>query len=265
MSTFSSIPRTYKYTEGLKKLGRPPIMAMVEKDMVDYIIYRYDHGFGMKWPEVRQLAREVALSLAASLPDGHGLKASLLEFRATHKWVLAFRKRHENLTSRRPQLYQAYRAAMSNEKVVEAWVQLYLDALVEVDRLSGGDGKWENVGGAQIVNIDESGFTTHPQPGGMVAAPAGRRECQVVGSEHGTHVSALFALAANGRCSSPFFIIPGKVKVSKELEHDGSLKGVEDGHAYAFADKGNMTSEVRACLFMCVDGWVDVGECMSPS
>lgn len=145
--------------------------------------------------------------------------------------------------TRRPQLYQVHRAMMCTEDLVKAWVRLLLETLQDVDRRSGGEGKWENVAAAQIVNIDESGFTTNPQQGGQVAAPAGRRECQVTGSEHGTHVSAFVALAA-----APFFILPGKQKVARELEADGSLKGVEDGLAYAFAEKGNMTSEVRFVL-----------------
>lgn len=152
---------------------------------------------------MRQLARDVASALDASLPADHDLKPRLQAFEASHKWEKGFRRRHkESLTSRRPQLFQAERAAACRRVVVEGWMSLVLAHLAEVDRLSGGEGKWENVTAAQIVNMDESGFTTHPQPGGEVAAPAGRKECQMIGSEHGTHVSALFAIAADGRCSS---------------------------------------------------------------
>lgn len=231
-----------------EKRGRRPVLASVEPALVGYIVYKYDHGFGMKWLLVRQLARDVASSMATSFPDGHPLKMALLAFQATSKWEKAFRKRHgDQLTSRRPQLFQAERAAACKPEAICTWVKMYLGSAEEVDRLSGGEGKWENLVAAQIVNIDESGFTTNPQRRGMVAAPAGRKECQVTGSEHGTHVSALVAIAADGRCSSPFFILPGKKRVAKELEADGSLKGVEDGLAYAFAEKGNMTTEVNTC------------------
>lgn len=172
----------------------------------------------------------------------------------------AFRGRHPEITSRRAQLCEAHRAVQCTEEKVQAWVEMYVGQLREVDRLSGGEGKWEGVSGQQLVNIDESGLNAHSPEGGTVAAPAGRRECQKTGSEHGLHVSALFALCADGRCSSPFFVLPGKQAVAKELEADGSLKGVEDGRAYAFADKGNMTTEVRSCVMVGrVSKWVVAG------
>lgn len=214
--------------------------------MVDYVIYKYNHGFGMSWPQVCQLARDVASVMAATLPDNDARRGQLQRFHASHRWLKGFKRRHGDLlTSRRAQLFHPERAAACRESVVVEWVNVYLEALAEVDRLSGGEGKWENVTPQQISNMDESGFTAHPARAGEVAAPAGHRECQKIGSEHGLHVTGVYVLGADGRCSEPFFILPGKVAVRKQLEPDLSLKGVEDGKAYAFAEKGNMTSEVR--------------------
>lgn len=240
-----SIQIHHHHTESIKEPGRPPVLDLVEKHMVEYIVYRYDHGFGMQWQDVQQLARDAASALANARGVSPDLKQRVEGFEATEMWLKRFKDRHEDsLTTRRAQLFQAHRAAMCSESVVGAWVRLYQWVLEEVGRLSGGEGKVDNVTAEQIYNMDEAGLFSNPKAGGTVAAPTGRRECQVTGSEHGTHVSVLFVLCADGRSSEPFFILPGKQKVGKELEADGSLKGVVDGLAYAFAEKGNMTSEV---------------------
>jgi hypothetical protein len=112
---------TQHHTERIKEPGRPPVLELMEEHMVDYITYRYNHGFGMRWSDVQQLARDVASALARTADGDH--KQRLLEFEATEKWLKGFRQRHkEALTSRRAQLFQAHRAAMCSESVVQSWV-----------------------------------------------------------------------------------------------------------------------------------------------
>lgn len=171
------------------------------------------------------MAKDMATRLASQLLDTDANKKSLLHFEASDGWKAKFLKRSNGqLTARRPQLFRAHRAKACSEDALRAWVPYYMGFLRELDLKSGGPGLVENVMAEQICNLDESGFCSNPNSVGRVLAPAGMKECQTIGSEHGTHVTAVYAIKANGTISSPFLVIPGQRVMSKEVEADGSLK-----------------------------------------
>lgn len=69
----------------MKEPGRPPVLSFFEDALVEFIIYKYDHGFGMEWQDVQLLARDTAAAMAKALPADHPRKAQLETFQASHR------------------------------------------------------------------------------------------------------------------------------------------------------------------------------------
>jgi hypothetical protein len=209
----SSLRAQLKKSEPLQicARGRKPVLHAVEENLIEYLITRHDGGFATPVGRLGPVVKELALVLASQLPDSDVTKAAILAFQASDGWKANFTKRWEgNLTARRPQLFHPHRAKACREETLRAWASQYIEVLKDLDRLSEGPGSVENTTAKQICNMDESGFASNPNGVGKVFGPLGMRECQNIGSEHGTHVTAVFALKAAVKCSTPFYVLPSQ-------------------------------------------------------
>lgn len=149
--------------------------------------------YGLSLRSTCKLAYEYALAMQIKMP-----KAWKRNKIAGVEWLRAFRKRHTDLSLRRPVPTSIARATAFNPYNVQRFFANFLNVM---DRH-----KYE---AHQIFNMDETGFSTVPNSHAKVISIKGVRTVGAIASaERGSMMTMALAVAASGRVIPPFFIFP---------------------------------------------------------
>ena len=174
--------------------GRNTVLsAEQEAELVKLITTLSQRGFPLTRKDIQRIAYQFA--------EKNGISGfSKNKQSAGRFWFQGFMRRHENLSSRKPENLSAARAAGMNKTVVRSWFDTYAQL---VDELELGDKP------DRIWNCDESGVNDQFDQG-RVVAEVGQPCYRITPGEKGTTTTLLAAFNAAGEFGPPMVIFKGK-------------------------------------------------------
>lgn len=202
-----SIPRTTltRYAEETRARGEAGDMdyrkttsahkaftASQESMLKDYLITASKHHSGLTKTQCRDLAWQYAKKCGCSYPALWGQNKC-----ASEDWVSGFKKRHKELSCRKPEATSLSRGTSSNKKNV----QDFFDNLQEVQLKFGFQAR-------DIWNLDETALTTVHKPPKVIAEKTARQVGQVKSAERGLLTTMIAAVNAGGGFIPPMMIFP---------------------------------------------------------
>ena len=200
-----------------RKTKFDPIM---EQELVNYILYRCDYGFG--------LDRQGLLDACSVYAE-----QKKIEFKTSPGWFYRFMNRHPSLAQRRCQVMEYKRTKAMNANIVGLYFELLETWMLEILREDYSkfiNDHWDK---RLLGNLDEAGFSPNVDAG-FIITRTGTRSVQRTGSGKSYHVSTVNCIIANGHSLPLYFIIPG-------VKRDPvKLKGCEPG-VYDMSKSGNLT------------------------
>lgn len=178
-----------------------------EKELVDHILKMEKTFFGLTTKDIRY----VAFSLAEKNKINHPFNKEL--GLAGEDWLSGFRKRHPELTLRKPEATSTARAQGFNKPNVEKFFNLLKSVLER-----------HNFPAHRIFNVDETGITTVQTKSSKVLAQKGRRQVgSITSAERGQLSTAVICMSAGGSYVPPMLIFP-RQRMKQELT-DGAPSG----------------------------------------
>lgn len=186
-----------------KRLGKFKCVFSVdqENELSQYLINMEQRLFGLTSQEVRYLAFQLANRNGQDHPFNKDEELAGID------WFFAFKKRHPELSLRKPEATSAARAMGFNKVAVDMFFNL-LEEVVEKHGLTA----------EKIFNVDETGITVNPKSHSRVLSLKGRRQVGVLTSgERGETVTAEICFSAAGAYMSPMLIFPRK-RLQQEFE-----------------------------------------------
>lgn len=152
--------------------------------------------YGLSAKECRKIAYQMANVNNLKMPNSWKRKEM-----AGKDWLLNFRKRHTELTLRKPEACSLARATAFNRHNVDRFYD-NLEKLIKRDPAFAD--------GTRIYNLDETSTTTVQKPG-KVIAPKGRKNIgKVTSGERGTLVTTCCIISASGIALPPVIVFPRK-------------------------------------------------------
>lgn len=198
-----------------------------EKELVDHILKMEETFFGLTTKDIRYMA----FSLAEKNKINHPFNKEL--GLAGEDWLSGFRKRHPELTLRKPEATSAARAQGFNKPNVEKFFQLLKSVM---DR--------HNFPAHRIFNVDETGVTTVQTKSSKVLAQKGRRQVgSITSAERGQLSTAVICMSAGGNYVPPMLIFP-RQRMKQEL-----TDGAPPGTIFACNKSGWMQLEIFSSWF----------------
>ncbi|CAH2091634.1 unnamed protein product [Euphydryas editha] len=151
--------------------------------------------YGLTAKETRQLAYQLAIANKLKVPSSW-----LYNQMAGIDWLRSFRKRHSDISLKKPEACSLARATAFNRTNV----QLFFNNLKEAfQRYSGFED------GTRVYNLDETSTTTVQKPQ-KVLAPKRSNVCKVTSGERGVLVTTCCIVSATGHALPPAMIFPRK-------------------------------------------------------
>lgn len=164
-----------------------------ENELVDYIIKCVNHYYGLSINELRELAYQLAVKTEVPFPSSWNT-----EKMAGRNWYYKFIRRHPQLVLRTPEQTSIQRAKAFCKANVDTFFANLSQMMDE-----------HHFEGANIYNMDESGFSTVPSKIGKVIALKGmRRVGKIEAAERGTMITMALTVSASGNSVPPFFLFP---------------------------------------------------------
>ena len=177
------------------------IFSVVEEEhLVQYCLSAAKMGYGLSTLKLRSLAYEYAAKLGKRMPHSRDREREnpWQECgKAGKDWVMAFMKRHPELSVRKPEATSLGRIAAFNRHNVDHFYANVRRVLVDL--------KLEP---HQVWNYDETGVTTVQVPERVIAGRGDRQVAAVTSAERGTLVTMCNAVNACGAAIPPFYIFP---------------------------------------------------------
>lgn len=165
-----------------------------EKELKDYIFQMESRFFGITNIELRQMAFE----LAEKNKIDHNFNKNKKS--AGKKWLYSFRRRHKDISIRKPEATSYARATGFNKVAVNKFFELLKD-LIDTHQLDG----------SRIFNCDESGMKTVQQQQAKVLAKSSKRQVgSLTSQERGRNVTVICTVSACGQYVPPCLIFPRK-------------------------------------------------------
>lgn len=190
-------------------MGRKTIFtAEQENDLVDHIITLSKLFHGISVIELRRMVYEYADANTVS----HNFDASTKL--AGMDWFYEFRKRHPNISLRKPEATSMARVQGFNRLAVNRFYT-NLNSVNETLKLLP----------SRIFNVDESGFTTVQVPQKILAQTGQHQIGKITSAERGQNVTVICAMSASGAFIPPQFIFP-RVNMSHLLMKDAPPQSV---------------------------------------
>lgn len=147
--------------------------------------------------------------------------------RAGWDWIKGFRRRHPEITLRRPENTSIARAMAFNKPNIAKFFESYQDLLEE-----------HKFPPERMYNVDETGISTVQNPPKVFAATGKKQVGTIAGAERGIHVTVVCCTNPIGSYIPPTFIFPRK-NWKQEL-----LEGAPTGSLGLPQESGWMTSEL---------------------
>ena len=122
---------------------------------------------------------------------------------AGRAWMDGFRKRHPELSLRKPEGVSSQRAASFNRAKVDQFYDVLESTLFTKDGV-------RNIPPENIYNADESGYTIVQKPHKVLAKTGKRYVGQITSGEKGKTVTTVCCVSAAGQFVPPLFIFPRK-------------------------------------------------------
>jgi hypothetical protein len=151
--------------------------------------------YGLTAKETRQLAYQMAVANSIKCPDTWARNEM-----AGKDWLRSFKKRHNNISLKKPETCSIARATAFNKVNVERFYNNLKEALQRHPTF--GDG-------TRIYNLDETATTTVQRPS-KVLAPKGSSICKVTSGERGVLVTTCCIVSATGHALPPAMVFPRK-------------------------------------------------------
>jgi len=222
---FRRVAETNKIAKGVKKhLGRfeSTFNEDFETELVNYIMNMESRFFGITNSELRQIAFQLAEK--NSIPNRFQKSAKS----AGKTWLYCFRKRHPEISIRKPEATSYARATGFNRPAVSKFYNLLGELITK-----------HGLDGSRIYNCDESGMKTVQQQHAKVLAKTGKRQVGAMTSaERGKNVTVICTMNGCGNFVPPCFIFPRK------RENPVLMDGAPQSSKGFFNDSGWMTSDI---------------------
>lgn len=195
-----------------------------ENALKEYLITCSKMCYGLDTIEARRLAYELALHLNLSMPQSWTEKKI-----AGIDWLYGYKKRHPDITLRKPEACSLSRATSFNKHNVT----IFFDNLEDVIKRHS-----VFADGTRMYCLDETSTTTVQKPRKVLAAKASRQLNKVTSAERGTLVTTCCIVSATGCALPPAMIFPRK----KFQNH--MLNGAPPGTLGLSQPTGWMTGEM---------------------
>ncbi|CAH2095091.1 unnamed protein product [Euphydryas editha] len=151
--------------------------------------------YGLTVKECRKVSYEMAMRNGIKMPSSW--KRDKL---AGLEWFRFFKKRHPDISVKKPETVSLARATSFNRETVAIFFNNLEELLKREPRFADG---------TRIFNLDETGTTTVQKPQ-KVVAPAGTKVGKVTSGEKGTLVTTCCMVSATGHALPPAIIFPRK-------------------------------------------------------
>lgn len=167
-----------------------------ENALQEYLINCSRMCYGLDTVECRKLAYEMAVYYKLNIPKNWEDKKM-----AGIDWLYGFRKRHSDLTLRKPEPCSLTRATSFNRHNVNVFFNNLEDVMRRCPSFADG---------SRVYCLDETGTTTVQKPKKVIAAKGARQLNKVTSAERGTLVTTCCAVAATGSALPPAMVFPRK-------------------------------------------------------
>lgn len=179
--------------------------------------------YGLTTKDCRKVAYEMAVINKLKMPPSW-----ILNQMAGIDWLKSFRKRHKDLSLRKPESCSLARATAFNKDTVNAFFNNLQEVYQRQSSFSDG---------TRVYNLDETATTTVQKPQ-KVIGPKGKNIGKVTSGEKGTLVTTCCFISASGQALPPVLIFPRK------NYKDHMLKGAPPGSLGLATSSGWMNSEL---------------------
>ena len=165
-----------------------------EQALVAYLLHAADIYYGLTPTEVRRFAYLCAVTYKLKFPTTWTVNEM-----AGKDWFSGFRKRHNELSIRKPQATSLARATAFNRTTVDEFFD-NLSTVMERHKFEPQD----------IYNVDKTGITKVQTPDRVKTRRGKKQVGALVSAERGTLVTMAIAINATGNSTPPIFIFPRK-------------------------------------------------------
>ncbi|XP_045778142.1 uncharacterized protein LOC123876058 [Maniola jurtina] len=179
--------------------------------------------YGLTTKDCRKVAYEMAVINKIKMPQSW-----IVNQMAGIDWLKSFRKRHNELSLRKPEACSLARATAFNKETVK----VFFDNLQEVYKRHSAFAD-----GTRVYNLDETATVTVQKPQ-KVIGPKGKNIGKVTSGEKGTLVTTCCIISAAGQALPPVLIFPRK------NYKDHMIKGAPPGTLGLATPSGWMNSEL---------------------
>lgn len=160
--------------------------------------------YGLTAKDTRQLAYQVATANNLKVPPSW-VKNKI----AGVDWLRSFKKRHSELSLRKPEACSLARATAFNKSNVN---RFFANLKIAMERYPGFGN------GTRLYNLDETSTTTVQRPQ-KVLAPKRSNVCKVTSGERGVLVTTCCIVSASGQALPPAMVFPRK-NFKSHMLHD---------------------------------------------
>ena len=172
-----------------KKYGRNTILSTEdEKTLLNYITYMASIGHPLNISEIKLFAWSIAKR--SSNPNSFG------EAGPSRSWWIGFKRRHTDLTLRKPDKLDRRRSKMSNKAVVDKHFEILKDILEEHDLVDKP---------SHIFNVDESGMDMDTVAGKVVVNRNTKHTYQEASGDR-EHITVNVCASASGYVLPPMIV-----------------------------------------------------------
>lgn len=194
-----------------------------EDALHEYIVDCSNKFYGLSTKDCRRLAYEMAEINKISMPS-----TWVTNKMAGKDWLQNFRRRHPDLSLKKPEACSVARATAFNRINVKKFYDNLKDVLQRDASFADG---------SRVYNLDETSTTTVQRPG-KILTPKGRTACKVTSGERGVLVTTCCIVNAIGQALPPVMVFPRK------NFKDHMLYGAPPGTLGVAAPSGWMNGEL---------------------
>lgn len=165
----------------------------MERELVEHIKLLETRFFGFTRKEVLELAYQFAD--VNNIPHNFNNEKKM----AGKEWLAGFRRRHPDISLRKPEATSAARAQAFNKPQVALFYNTYQDIIQS-----------NNISPHRLYNVDESALSTVQRPQKVFATTGRKQVGALTSAEKGSHVTIVCCMSANGHFIPPCLIYPRK-------------------------------------------------------
>ncbi|CAK1598648.1 unnamed protein product [Parnassius mnemosyne] len=155
----------------------------------------------VKKNEMGWLLDSKAFNVPQSTLRRHALKQNKVLATITRgkEWLAGFRRRHPDISLRKPEATSAARAQAFNKPQVALFFNTYQDIIQS-----------NNISPHKLYNVDESALSTVQRPQKVFATTGRKQVGALTSAEKGSHLTIVCCMSANGHFIPPCLIYPRK-------------------------------------------------------